>query len=119
MKNDNNFSIQEDLEFEKYLAEIEDPKNDREESYDLPENATTLERAKYNICQNIIRYKRENKLTREKLAQKIQLTKAETEEILFCHINSFTLDRLTEYADRLFSFLEIKITRTESKRVSV
>ena len=99
MKNDNNFSIQEELEFEKYLAEIE--------------------RAKYNICQNILRYKRENKLTREKLAQKIQLTKAETEEILFCHINSFTLDRLTEYADRLFSFLEIKITRTESKRVSV
>ena len=108
-----------DKNFEKYLAKIEDPKNEQEENYDLPENPTPLERAKYNICQNILRYKRESNLSREQIAQQIQLSKAETEELLFCHINNFTLDRLTEYASRLFSQLEIKITKAENKRVNI
>ncbi|WNE41111.1 MAG: hypothetical protein mread185_000706 [Mycoplasmataceae bacterium] len=106
-------------DFEKYLSELEDPKNDQEENYDLPENPTALELAKYNICQNILRYKRENNLSREQVAQQIQLSKAETEELLFCHINNFTLDRLTEYASRIFSNLEIKITRAENRQINI
>lgn len=108
-----------DKDFEKYLSEIENPQNDQEENYDLPENPTPLEMAKYNICQNILRYKREKNLSREQVAQQIQLSKAETEEILFCHINNFTLDRLTEYASRLFSHLEIKITRAENRQINI
>lgn len=111
--------VKKEQSFKEYLTEIEDPKNDREVNYDLPENPTPLERAKYDICQNILRYKRENNLDREQIAQQIQLSKAETEEILFCHINNFTLDRLTEYASRLFSPLEIKITKAQSKHVNI
>src|SRR3954471_12320462 len=95
-----NKNLSEEEKFEKHLAEIEDPQNDREENYDLPENPTPLEKGKYNVCQNILRYKRENNLNREEIAKQIQLSKAETEEILFCHIENFTLDRLTEYASR-------------------
>ncbi|CAG8805602.1 32744_t:CDS:2 [Gigaspora margarita] len=37
----------------------------------LPENPTAEEKFKYEICQNIARYKRENNLTEEELENKI------------------------------------------------
>ena len=110
-------SDQEEKEFEKYLQKIEDPNYQREINYDLPENATPLEVAKYDICQNILHYKRRNNFTRQQIARKIQLSLAETEEILFCQIEKFTLDRLTEYASKLFNSLEIKVVKAENKGV--
>jgi predicted XRE-type DNA-binding protein len=68
-----------------------------------------LQQAKYNICQKVIRYKRNNKLTTEELAQKIQLTKPETEDILYYRLDYFTLDRLMDYTSKLFSPCEVKI----------
>ncbi|CAI2194694.1 14883_t:CDS:2, partial [Funneliformis geosporum] len=76
--------------FKKYLQEIKSP-NYQGGSWTLPENPTPLEQAKYEICQKVIRHKRNSKLTTEKLAQKIQLSKAETEDILYCRIDYFTL----------------------------
>src|SRR6185295_12226770 len=102
-----------DLEFEKYLQKIEDPNYQGEENYNLPENPTPLQVIKFNLCQNILRYKRENNLTRQQIAQQLQLSLPETEDILFAHIDKFTLDRLTEYASKLFSHLEVKVTRAE------
>ena len=69
-------------EFEKVLAEIESPQDWGNGSWSLPENPTTLEKTKFNICQNILRYQREKKLSDEKLAQIIDLTQSETEDIL-------------------------------------
>lgn len=96
-------------EYQKYLEELCDP-NYSGGSWFLPENPTPLEQAKYEICQKVIRYKRNNKLTTEQLAQKIQLSKAETEDILYCRIDYFTLDRLMDYTNKLFSPCEVKIT---------
>ncbi|CAG8459834.1 6988_t:CDS:2, partial [Racocetra persica] len=84
-----------------YLQEIEDPKNNQEVNYDLPENPTPLQVAKFEICQEILGYKLKNNLTRQQVAAKMDLSKAETEDILFCCIEKFTLDRLVEYASRL------------------
>ncbi|MCE8163853.1 MAG: hypothetical protein I3273_06425 [Candidatus Moeniiplasma glomeromycotorum] len=78
MSNQNN---SEEQEFEEYLKKIEDPNYQGEENFDLPENATPLQVAKFDICQKILCYKRENNLTREQIAEKIQLSKAETEDI--------------------------------------
>lgn len=81
--------------------------------------------AKFDICQRILAYKRKNNLTREQVAQVIQLSKAETEEILFCYIEKFTLDRLVSYASKLFNPLEVKVVKARSrtplfsKRISV
>ncbi|WP_147410111.1 hypothetical protein [endosymbiont GvMRE of Glomus versiforme] len=54
-------------------------------------------------------------MTREQVAEKIQLSKAETEDILFCEIERFTLDRLTDYASKLFAPCEIEINIKEKK----
>ncbi|CAG8563912.1 5521_t:CDS:2 [Gigaspora margarita] len=89
-------------EFEKYLEKIEDP-NYEGGAYDLPENPTPLEKMKYDICQNILGYKLTSHSTTQQIAQQIQLSTAETEELLFCRIEKFTLDRLVVYASKLFS----------------
>src|SRR3954447_1804161 len=73
----------------------------------LRPDATPLERNKYDICQKILAYKQDNKLTTEKVAKTIQLTTPETEDIFFGRINKFTLDRLMDYATRLGIFLQI------------
>src|SRR3954463_16792914 len=70
----------------------------------LSENPTPLEVSKYGLCKKILAYKQDNNLTTEELAQQINLTAPETEDILFCRINKFTMDRLMTYANNLFPF---------------
>ena len=70
----------------------------------LPKNATSLEKSKYSLCKKILAYEQDNNLTTEELAEQINLTVPEVEDILFARINKFTLDRLVAYANNLFSF---------------
>jgi hypothetical protein len=100
---------QQKQEYQKYLEELCDP-NYQGGSWALPENATPLEQVKYDICQKLIRYQRNKQLTTGKLAQKLQLSKAETEDILYCRLDYFTLDRLMDYTNKLFSPCEVKIS---------
>ena len=100
--------------FRKYLERVEDP-NYQGGSWALPENPTTSERTKYEICEKVIRYKRNNKFTTEKLAHQIQLSKAETEDILYCRIDYLTLDRLLSYTDKLFAPSQLEIVIKEPK----
>src|SRR3954447_21873928 len=69
----------------------------------LPKNATSLEKSKYFLCKKVLVYKQDNNLSVEKLAQQINLTVPEVEDILFCRIDKFTLDRLVAYIDNLFT----------------
>ena len=104
----------EKSEYKKYLEELEDP-NYQGGSWFLPENPTYLEQAKYDVCQNIIRYKRINNLSTKEIAKKIKLSLGETEDILYCRFEHFTLDRLVAWASCLP--LEIKIV-VENKKES-
>ena len=108
-------SQQDKQEFKKYLEEIEDP-NYQGGSQHLPDNATTSEKTKYEICEKVVKYKRSKKITTEKLAQQIGLSKAETEDILYCCLEYFTLDRLMDYTNKLFSPCQVKITIETIKR---
>jgi len=100
-------------QFKKYLERIEDPKNNQEVNYDLPENPTPLQVAKFDICQRILAYQQDNDLSDEELAEKVNLSIPELEEVLFCQIEKFTLDRLMTYANSLFNPSQIKITITQ------
>src|SRR6185437_14439105 len=97
-------------DFKKYLQEIESPEyNGADASWGLPENPTVLEKTKYEICEKILAYQQDNDLSDKEIAQKIHLTTGETRDVLYCHIDYFTLDRLITYAERLFSTSEIKV----------
>src|SRR5215216_6565445 len=92
---------QEERKFEEFLQKIEDPRREKEINRSLPANATPLEKTKYGICKKILEYQLKNKLTDKEITKRIDLSQAETEEILFCEIEKFTLDRLMIYASRL------------------
>ena len=102
-------SKNEKQKFKEFLKKVEDPNYQREINRSLPENPTSLQVSKYKLCKKILGYKLDNKLTREQVADKMGLSKAETEDILFCEIEKFTLDRLMTYAERLFSPLGVEV----------
>ena len=105
-------------EFEKYLQKIEDPEYDGQDvSWHLPENATPIEKAKYELCEKMLIYQQDNNLSDEEIANKIKITTGETRDILYCHIDYFTFDRLITYASNLFSTSEIKVI-LEPKKVN-
>ena len=116
VKNNNqpNKSYQYPLEDKEILAKMKHPNYDGG-SFALSPQASSLEKAKYEICRNIVRYKREHDLTQEEVAEKIKLSSAETKRILLYRINEFTLDRLVAYASNLFFPLEVGIIRIEPR----
>src|SRR5687768_7131311 len=99
--------MERDQEFEKILQEIEDPKNIGQGSWVLPRNATALQKAKYELCKQILIHKQDNNLSTAEVSQRINLTSSETKDILHYHIDYFTLDRLITYAERLLSPSEV------------
>ena len=104
---DEKFSFPPEEEIKKVLKRVEQP-NYRRVNIGLHPNATTAEKAKYKLCKDILRYKQENKLTTEDMAQKLELNIPKTEYILFSHIDKFHLDELINYADSLH--LPFKLT---------
>lgn len=88
-------------EFAEYIKQLESP-NYQGGSWSLPENATPLEKSKYEVCREILLYQRKSKISDEKLAKQMELTLPETEDILYYRITHFTLDRLLTYANKLF-----------------
>lgn len=109
-KNPNNrqgltFPPEEELErVVKYFS-----KNPKEINQGLMPNASELDKAKYDICQSISRYKRINKLTPNQLSQKLGLNQAKTDDILFGRINEFNFEELTAYTEKLNGHLQVKV----------
>ena|ERR1044072_8805867 len=100
MTKKNNYNYKYPQSDREIIAELSDP-NYEGGSLALPENPTSLEVAKYKICQSIVAYALNKKFSLEKLAQQVQLSKAETKRMLNYRIDEFTLDRLIVYASKL------------------
>src|SRR5215470_13662675 len=76
----------------------------------LPASATEVDRAKYQLCQLITRYRREHGLRQKTIAEKIGVDEARISDILHGRIHSFTLDRLISYAGKLHPELKVHIS---------
>src|ERR1043165_2545577 len=90
-----------DKEFKEYLNQLSSSKY-QGGSWVLSKNTTPLQKSKHELCKEILIYQRKHKLTDEELAEKMELTLAETDDILHYRIDYFTLDRLMTYANKLF-----------------
>lgn len=106
-KNNNRPAFPSPEELKRVRKEIAN--SDHRVNKGLSLNATPMEKAKYELCQEIARYQRENKLSEERLSQKLGITQRIVEYILFAHINKLTLDKLISYANNLHITTEIKI----------
>ena len=76
----------------------------------LPANATEVDRAKYQLCQLIARYQRERGLLQKEIAEKIGADESRVSDVLRGKIESFTLDRLIAYAEKLHPRLRVQIS---------
>jgi hypothetical protein len=89
-------------------------------NYALPEKASELEKSKYEICQNIARYKRINELSLKDLAYELGISLSKLDNILYCRINLLKLDDLASYLEKLRIGFHLKITReAKEKRLEV
>src|SRR2546423_12471394 len=80
-------------------------------NYALPENASELEKSKYEICQSIARYKRENELTDKQLAYELKVSPSKLDNILYCRINFLNLDNLASHLEKLHIPYHLEIAR--------
>ena len=76
----------------------------------LPSDASELDRAKYELCQIIARYRHEHDLMQKDIAAKLAVDEARISQILRGRIESFTLDRLIGYAEKLHPGLKVRIS---------
>jgi len=68
-----------------------------------------VERAKYQLCQLIGKYQREHGLLQKEIAEKLGVDESRISDILRRKIESFTLDRLISYAEKLHPRLRVEI----------
>ncbi len=78
-------------------------------SYVVSDDASEVDRAKYQLCQLIAKYKREHNLLQKEVAEKLGIDEARISEILRGKIESFTLDRLVSYVEELYETVQVKI----------
>jgi predicted XRE-type DNA-binding protein len=80
-----------------------------EPSRGLPENASTVERVKYKICEKFVRYLLDNNLTQADLARKLKMDPARLNEIIKYRIDLFTIDKLIELAENLDPKIKVDV----------
>ncbi len=97
-----------EVTLKRILEKLSDP-NYRGGNLALPHNATEVDRAKYQLCQLIARYQRENRLLQNDIARKIGVDESRISDILRGKIDSFTLDRLVSYTEKLHPGLRVQV----------
>ena len=99
---DKKFSFPPEAELERITKYFADP-NCKEINIGLMPNASELDKAKYDICQSISRYKRINKLTPNELAKKLKISQEKTDDILFGRIGKWLSNspRFVQWQERI------------------
>lgn len=67
----------------------------------LPPDASALDRAKYDLCQEFVIFMRKKGISQRKLAEMLGIPESRISEIVHYRINKLTLDRLVRYMETL------------------
>jgi hypothetical protein len=95
---------------EETIKRLSDP-NYEWGNYALSENASELEKSKYEICQNIARYKRINEVSLKNLAYELGISLKKLDDILYCRINLLKLDDLASYLEKLGVVFHLEVDK--------
>lgn len=77
---------------------------------DLPKNATSVDRVKYDLCAHFVIFRQEKGMTQRELAKLIGVTESRVSEILHYHIGRFTIDKLLSLLTKLKPQLKVKVS---------
>ena len=69
-------------------------------SRDLPRNANSVDRTKYNLCLEFVAYMNKHGLSQRQLASKINVSESRISEIVHYNIRKITIDKLVELLER-------------------
>jgi hypothetical protein len=108
LNNKKQYGFPDEAEIERVIKRVRQP-GYRRINIGLRPDASELDKAKYNICQSISRYKRINNLSEEELGQKIKISPEKLDDILFGRITEFNLEELVSYTEKLNGHMEVKI----------
>ena len=75
----------------------------------LPPNASPVDRVKYSICEEFVKYINLHKLTQRALAEKLSIDEALVSKIIHYSFEEFTTDRLIKYLSILYPEVEVKV----------
>jgi len=92
-------------EIQEVLKELENVEGSRM----LEENASVVDKMKFELCAQFIIYRREHGMGQKELADKLGIDQALMSKILRYRFDDFTLDRLIRYLEVLHKNLKIKI----------
>jgi predicted XRE-type DNA-binding protein len=109
--------MKQEKSFKEILAEIESPQDWGNGSWDLPENATPSEKAKYELCEKILGYQEDNGLSDEELRKRTGLSQTKLEDILFTRIAKVNSDELINVASKLFAPCQVEIIIKKEKSI--
>ncbi|RHZ35985.1 XRE family transcriptional regulator [endosymbiont GvMRE of Glomus versiforme] len=101
-------------EIERISNYFSDP-NCQEINIGLMPDASETDKAKYNVCQSISRYKRINNLTPSQLAKKIGINQTKTNDVLFGRLANLNLEELISYTEKLAGHCEVKVCYDNEK----
>lgn len=104
---------EEELKFEKFIQDLEekmqDPNYREGVSFSLPQNPTLTEKLKFDLCQKLIIYEREEKINLEEFCQRTKISEELANEMLYYHLDYFSLDQIVEAASNVLN-LKLEIT---------
>lgn len=75
----------------------------------LPERPTPLQKFRWDICQNFLKYKRVHEYTQKELAKILGVDEAKISKILHHRIDEFSTDRLITLYEKLDPKVKLKV----------
>ena len=94
---------------EKELKEIRRLVSRTKGSQGLSPEATPLDRAKYDVCGQLLVYMKKKKISQRELAALLDAPETRISEIIHYRIEKFTLDRLIAYLQIVKPMLTVRL----------
>jgi len=75
----------------------------------LHPDASAVDRLKYSLCQEFVKYAQERDISQRELAKRMKVSESRVSEILHYYIDKITIDKLVELHERLNHTVTFKI----------
>lgn len=78
-------------------------------SHDLPSNASSVERTKYDLCRKFVIYMSKHDVSQRELAKQLGVSESRVSEIVHYNIRKITIDKLVELLERIEGPLVLRV----------